>query len=378
MFLHVVSDEKFIDFAIEQFENVAHGKNKYLILYENEFQPLSKIQNKKYITQCKIDSLEYSKILDEAFLFKAIFIHYLCPAKVKFINDLPIQQDSLVWMFWGQDAQKLFCDNTYLPHTRKLLKKQKNWSEYFWPYTNWIRRLYLPHTSRGRAMQRIRYCAPVIKEELELMNNKLYTKYQYVNFNYGSIESNFEGIDINEGLTGNNILIGNSSTYASNHIDVIIKLSSIELGNKKVIVPLSYGDKAYCKEVIDVGEKLLGENFKPLVDYLSLREYNKIIGSCSYLIMNHLRQQGLGNIQISLWRGTKVFMNETSILYNSLIKKGFIIFKMEELDNHINEDRILGKEEVEHNKKILTQFYGETSILNKTKQLAEYFIHNEH
>ena len=195
MFLHIVSDEKFIDFAIDQFESVAKDQNRFVLINEQKCAEIKLIRNSQKVDPIILDTLGYKELLASAVSYKAVFVHFLCPLKVKFINDCP-EQVRFVWMFWGQDAQKLFMDNSYLPITRKILKKMYGWNEYLWPYTNWVRRLYLPFAERGRAMHKIKFCAPVIKEELDLLNEKLNTNYKYIEFNYGSIESNFKGWEI--------------------------------------------------------------------------------------------------------------------------------------------------------------------------------------
>ena len=76
-----------------------------------------------------------------------------------------------------------------------------------------------------------------------------------------------------------------------------------DLGKRKVVVPLSYGDKTYAKSIVEIGNKWLGKNFYPLLDYYSIENYNKLISGCSVVFMNHIRQQGMGNIAASLYHG---------------------------------------------------------------------------
>ena len=372
MFLHIVGDEKFIDFAIEQFEEEANGQNKFVILSEHEsFQPQF-IRNLNLIHHCRLGSEEYNELLKEATSFKAIFIHYLDEPKIRFINDCPTFVN-LVWMFWGQDAQKLYVDHAYLPRTRRLVKKMYGWNEYLWPYTNWIRRLYLPFTTRGKVMAKIKFCAPVIREELDLVNRKFSLKYKYIDFNYGSIESNFKGNE-NQRLTGNNILIGNSSTSASNHKDAFELLKSVDLKDKKIIVPLSYGNETYRDLIVKAGQSMFSNSFIPITDFVPLSEYNDILGTCKYVIMNHLRQQALGNIQISLWRGAMVFMNDFSILYKSLKNQGYVVFSIQkDLIRHLQKNENLTEDNIDNNRQLLLQNYGKRAIQAKTKAIIDFF-----
>jgi len=372
MFLHIIGDEKFIDFAIEQFEFVAEQQNRFILLYENELSKVGFIRNSNKIELCRVGSDDYNLLLLEATSYEAIFIHYLDNSKIRFINECPGRLN-FVWMFWGQDAQKMYVDKPYLPLTFRVVRKIFGWNEYLWPYTNWIRRLYLSKTERGKAMKKIRYCAPVIKEEFDLLTRKLSLNYKYLEFNYGSIESNFRDVQ-NGGLTGNNILVGNSSTVTSNHADVFVSLKKQDLGGRKIIVPLSYGNHRYRDLIVEMGKEMFGDNFIPIVDFVPLSEYNAILGSCRHVVMNHLRQQALGNIQISLWRGSKVYMNESSILYKSLTNQGYIIFNTRDLEMHLINDEVLSEEMVEHNRRLLIRGYGKETTLNRTRVIVDHFL----
>jgi hypothetical protein len=371
MFLHIIGDEKFIDFAIEQFESVAQQQNQFVLLYEDELSEVKFIKHSDKVEQCRVGSKRYDEILSLTNSYKAIFIHYLDDLKIRFINDCPTPVD-IVWMFWGQDAQKVYVDRAYLPLTSRIVREIFGWNEYLWPYTNWIRRLYLSRTTRGKAMKRVKYCAPIIKEEFHEMTNKLSLSYRHLEFNYGSIESNFKDVE-NNGLTGDDILVGNSSTITSNHSDVFMFLKRIGVKGRKIVVPLSYGNRRYRDLIVKMGMEMFGDSFVPIVNFLPLAKYNSILGSCGHVVMNHLRQQGLGNIQISLWRGSKVYMNESSILYRSLINKGYVIFKIQDLEAHLGKDESLIEEIRECNRQLLIRDYGKKTTLNRTKAIVDHF-----
>ena len=90
---------------------------------------------------------------------------------------------------------------------------------------------------------------------------------------------------------GNNILVGNSAHPENNHLDIAYKLKTINLSNRKIIVPLSYGDNKYKKIILKKYKNIFGNKFKPLLDFISIKDYLNILKSCNICIMGHLRQQ---------------------------------------------------------------------------------------
>lgn len=62
---------------------------------------------------------------------------------------------------------------------------------------------------------------------------------------------------------------------------------------------------------------MLEDRFEPLVDFMPLLEYDAYLRRCGVLIMNQTRQQGMGTVVAALWRGARVYMNDTP-LYRGL------------------------------------------------------------
>jgi hypothetical protein len=57
----------------------------------------------------------------------------------------------------------------------------------------------------------------------------------------------------------------------------------------------------------------------PLTDYLDL------VSSCSYQVMNHIRQQGVGNILIMLYLGAMVFLLQENPCLSYFKEHGFVV-----------------------------------------------------
>jgi hypothetical protein len=89
-------------------------------------------------------------------------------------------------------------------------------------------------------------------------------------------------------------------------------LSKDNLGSRRVIVPLSYGDPIYTEHLVTRGKEILGKTFVPLVDFLPYDEYRTIVASYNIVVMNHFRQLPLGNIRAALYQGANVYWDITN------------------------------------------------------------------
>jgi hypothetical protein len=175
---------------------------------------------------------------------------------------------------------------------------------------------------------------------------------------------------------GNNILVGNSATYTNNHIDSFKIITKCNLhSDSNIVCPLNYGSQQYQSLLLDIGKKYFGDRFKPLLTFLSFKQYIELLGTCSHAIMNHIRQQAGGNILIMLFLGAKVFLDKRSPFYNHYKKMGITIFSIEDLQNDSNslispmENDIKKK-----NRDLLMKSINQNVAINQTRNLIETCI----
>jgi hypothetical protein len=107
------------------------------------------------------------------------------------------------------------------------------------------------------------------------------------------------------------------------------------LQSRKILCPLSYGNTAYGDLVGAFGSRTYGESFVPLRTYLSTVAYVDALRSCSIAAMNHVRQQGLGNIIMMLWNGARIFLNHESPVISELGSLGIKTFDIRDLPDHL-------------------------------------------
>ena len=173
-------------------------------------------------------------------------------------------------------------------------------------------------------------------------------------------------------VMNDNILLGNSASATNNHLEAFELLQNLPIQQRKIIVPLSYGSENYANKIINKGKKLFNFNFSPLVDFMSLHDYNEYLEQCGIVIMNHYRQQAVGNVLSMLWIGAKVFLDERNTLYHYLNRIGVIIFSIQKdlTKNNLEVFTLLSNDEQDINRKILQQEVGQEHLM---KQLQKQF-----
>ncbi len=146
------------------------------------------------------------------------------------------------------------------------------------------------------------------------------------------------------------ILVGNSATETNHHIEVFKVLSRFKDENVRFVVPLSYGKDNYRDMVLEKGREILGDAFEPVVDYMSLEAYIEMLNSCDAGVFNNDRQQGMGNINIMLAIGKKVYARANTSMFESYTDDSIILHDIKELEHLSLEDVVsITKDEAEKN-----------------------------
>ena len=400
-FIHIFDDDKFIDITIDLFEKVIPNQSTY---YVNK-----KDNNYRYVKSNLVSNIElsneqnilnFSKTLNDS--PKVVLIHAIDGSKQSLISKLDTKH-TVVWFVWGYDIYnnfKFLEGDTFLPLTRAYFNKSKTFlvkvieaifnhslSLKYIEYLSLIERVLgdnlvtrtineLYPINYFRTIKKIDFVVPVVEPEMKIIK-KLGINPQFAPFTYGSIEQLTAGISEFSLKDQKNILVGNSASLSSNHLDTFEQLAKIKLDNRLIITPLNYGDKGdYLKLVKENGETLFGESFVPLIEFKPLVEYNKIIKSCGIAIFNHVRQQAVGNILATCYLGAKVFLNEKSPVYEHFKNLGIIIFGMNEL-SQLEINKSLTDSQIASNKKLLWEYYSEEAVLKKISKSIDLFVNFE-
>jgi hypothetical protein len=105
---------------------------------------------------------------------------------------------------------------------------------------------------------------------------------------------------------------------------------------------------------------------------MPIQDYVATIKQCGYVIMNHKRQQAVGNIVIMLYLGARVFLREENPTFPFLKDLGVVISSVQELEKDISLLHTpLSIEEKERNKRLVSDYWSRESGIARTKALVD-------
>lgn len=363
MILHLVEDSIIIDRVINDFEEVLPERNLFICF---------PVGVPKYVKERKGVSfyskdLDYGKVIDLSHIEKVV-IHYLSDVKVDFVEKYIQKNTPTYWIMWGGDYY-----NTLLTYRKNI---------YYEPWFAGWDYLLLSILKYGPVKNRIG------KRKLDFIRDRVnyfltispefdVFKSYYKEYVRGEIEDRFfyypiDSIVLNEdnGNNNNNIIVGNSGSLSNNHLYAFKYLNKINLGERKIIVPISYGGSyKYRLHVINKGKKLWREKFSPITTILPLNEYNRLLASTNICVYSNWRQEAMGNLLTVLSMGHKVFLSLRNPLYKYFLDLSVRIFPLEEVDQ-IMFDEKLNEDDKKHNREIILEKFSKKMMHNA---IAEIF-----
>ena len=391
--IHLFNDDKFVDPTVDLFETEIPKQSKYFVLKQIK-EPLKYVISKQ-VEVVFLDNLiaieHFNETLRSTY-YNAIFIHALNDIKVQFLDTIS-NNIVKVWFSWGFDLypklknyNKIFFEK----ETKRFLQKnrrkisikqrllQSDLSEKV--YLGWKEGKYtlpaklknvLVNTHKysfAHALKNIDVFVPVIQEEIEVLR-EFNISFKNAPYTYGCLEYYLTNLQKENVLSTNNILIGNSADPTNNHVDVFKKIANFNYGNRLIYVPLNYGgNKAYIDFVVEQGNSYFKENFKPILNFLPLKEYNNIVSSCGFLMFNHVRQQGVANIISLGYLGAKLFLNKRSPVYKYYKDLGIDVNAIQDIaEVQLNSNLTING--FKNNQKLFSDIYSKKAVLEKVNKL---------
>jgi len=213
---------------------------------------------------------------------------------------------------------------------------------------------------RGKLIPRIPVIISFARGDFETVREVYGTKARYlpcmyplpVDFmNYKTVSEKEKGIFT--------ILAGNSGNKSNNHPDIFKKLAPLKESNIRIICPLSYsGNEGYINEVVSMGREMFGDKLVTMHEIIEPGRYLELLFSCDAAIMNHDRQQGLGNILPLLYFGKKVYLRQGTSSYNYLESLGCTLYDISSVDK-FDESLFSHDPGLEKNRKIIGDLMSE-------------------
>lgn len=368
MILHLILDDKFSDYAINQFIAL-DNTSEFVVLTEVQDLKLNYIKNIQAVTVININSPDYFHFCKTINKYDAIILHGLFSFLQANIIQLLSEDVKIAWIFWGGEIYgrpDLIID--FYSFQSKLLY-----------YFRKLKKFITEKGSNGNMFcadisiyLRINYCLTDVHEDYEFVKKYTHSSMKELWYNYYSIEETVGSL-ADQKVNSGNILIGNSSTLENNHLDIFRVLNRFDLSDRKIIVPLSYGQTWLKRIILKKGYSQFTDSFLPLTDFLERDVYNNYILSCSIVVMNHYRPQAMGNIITALWLGAKVYLSKRSLLFAFFQRIGIHLYSVENDLKSENKEALLPLEsnKVDHNRTILKNIYGRENMMLRIKEIVE-------
>lgn len=367
MILQITFDDKFVDYVVEQFSDYSSMSRIVLLTYDYKSIKYSKKIDKENIITYK--SREYYELFDSLEQYNAVIMHGLFdPMQYEVIRKLP-NKVKLAWVMWGSE----------------IYSRSENRNKCFSIITKSIVKIHdfvsikvkgKPILNREVPIEILKRVDFLLGSSLEIFNDVkgyLNKSIKHLCYSYYTIEEVIGKDLINKFSSGNNLMVGNSSSAENNHIEILYKLKKNKtISNLRCFFPLSYGEQ-WIKNIINsIGKFFLGDKFVPLLNFIDRNKYNEIMLSCGVYISNHHRPNAFGNILTALWLGLRVFVSDKNIQTRFLKNLGLKVNIIEkDLNTAVFPLSTLPMEEVLYNRKIIERFYGKEQMKNNINNIVK-------
>jgi len=372
-----MKDGKINDQLLANFDKANPGKNLFLLFKkESEIGKFVHVKKQENVIEYLFQTEDINKLIDNVPDAKAIIVHGLFIEFAEIL--LKIKQKKIIyWVIWGGDVYLMPKNVGNLYGKKTLQFNRKLRISTFVKKHDLLRAVYYKLKGKRdsfnvieQAYEKIDTTVTYMQEDYQVLMKLYPKKYTFEKSAFLNIEQYVGEIFLNTRASGDNIIIGNSNTPESNHFDVMDYLKEYMPEGRKVYVPLSYGggDEEYKLNVINTGKKLFHHDFVPLLDFMSLESYVRILTSCAVGVFYHFRQQAMGNIIAMIWLGARIYMSDRNPAYHYLKNLGLYVF---DLTTDFPQFKLssLSIEQQERNRDILMNQFNPVKVNEDLKRL---------
>lgn len=316
--LHIAPDEKFIPAARFLFERAFPGSSRFIIIKPPANPPLRFMEPWPELDIEVTDQHIIHRLLQKCEAADIVVLHGIDSLKATLVLESGHREKFFGIFFGAELYNERMSGRNYLGEKTQALSRKLEEPT----FTGMTRMMYrmLRYRESDRVgeipdMKSAFKAIPFLGDFSMASHMKwvdrgiLSDRQKVIPFSYYPLE--FIIPDRNLRANGPDILLGNSASATNNHLEAFELLSGLCLKGRKVVTPLSYGSKEYAKAVQKEGEKRLPGSFEAVTDYMPLNEYTAMMSRCGFVVMNHYRSQGIGNLIAALYMGAKVYVNDT-------------------------------------------------------------------
>ncbi len=378
--LHISYDEKFIPGVMNYFQTFRDIHNEIIVLKKKDADPRFVLNAQEYIHIRNPSELQVFVDRIHANSYQLIIFHGIDLLQAAILINLN-QSQKVLWMYLGFEIYNLLpefrCHN-YGTRTRNLLHEESRFKREF---KKWIH-YKLGHFAKApasiqqvrKAMKRVHWFGSFLSEDWDYIQSKMSLNAMRLPTCFYDLESIVSVELWDQYVSGTGVFLGNSATPENNHLEAIESLQRLDNGNMHVVCPLSYGVESYASAIEIAGKNAFGERIRFLKTFMSRDEYNRIMLECPIVVMNHYRQQAVGNVITALWLGAKLYMSEKSTVYQYFKNRDYKIYAVETdlaptnrfaLEALSLEDRIINRQ------KLVKEFSKDVVLQNYEKSMLE-------
>lgn len=214
-----------------------------------------------------------------------------------------------------------------------------------------------------------------VNQDLALINQIYNTKATFIKTMY-PYPVNFELLDAvakeKEVRDVTNVLIGNSADSTNCHEEMIDLLSVYKNDTVCIYCPLSYGGNSkYIQQIIEKGKSVFGQKFIPVTETMKPDEYARFLSNIDIALMNHRRQQALGNITALLYLGKKVYLRSDVTTFHFMTEQHIQVYDIEKLMSQSFSEFILPVDDIKKNKNHIEKVSSDEYFLSLWLKLFE-------
>jgi len=361
MFLHLIhADPKFAPLIRGLFEGAAPERNVYVVYIADgrAFTEIEGIQNVR-------GPEDLMKFYGSHKDWDGVVVSGMCESLAPVVDIFP-SSVKIAWFIWGYELYDTWPSTykkLYGPETERYVASR--WKHvlrpYWWALSGRYRRM-------KQVLRRFDYFVSQCPAEFEILKEQgISFDMQYLDCPVVPLERLVD-TESSSAELGGDIQVGNSASYSNNHTEAFLRLAEMDLEGRKVIVPLSYGSAACRDQVIADGERILGEHFEPITEFMDLSKYTQFMQRCGVVIMNHNRQQAVGNVVAALWRGAHVMLNDTPVL-KRFATEGFSVHDINTVESLIPSP--LSKDEQLEQRAQLRTYLSKEVVYAKARSLLD-------
>lgn len=342
MILHITPQDKFISSFIELLERRLDDfeeKHRFWVLRSGGNYPLAPAPNVIFEPNL-VRFTRLAKFIWEIQKAEKIILHGLFQARlVRVLALMPWVLKKCYWVMWGGDLYKY--QNADISVGSRI-------KEFF----------------RRVVIKRLGHLVTYLEGDVELARQWYGARGRYhCCFMYPS-NLYVEIFEQSESTKSINILIGNSADPSNNHSEILKILEPYRDENITIYAPLSYGPSDYANRMSLEGKRVFGEKFIPLMDFMPLDEYQRLLAGIDIAMFNHRRQQGMGNSINLLGMGKKLFMRTDVTPYRLFAEMGVKVFDINQF-----ELTLLNAEDAAQNAQKVKSIFSEDQLFNQLKTL---------